>query len=41
MRRSDTVGSITCVIDETNGVTCKDATTGHYFQAARQSYRGR
>jgi hypothetical protein len=36
-----TVGSITCVIDETTGVTCKDATTGHYFQAARQSYRGR
>lgn len=34
-----TTGSITCVLDEMTGVTCKDATTGHFFQAARQSYR--
>ncbi len=33
-----TVGSLTCVLDENTGVTCRDATTGHYFQAARQEY---
>ena len=36
-----TVGSLTCVLDESAGVTCKDATTGHYFQAARQAYQWR
>ncbi len=36
-----TVGSLTCVLDETTGVTCRDATTGHYFQAARQEYQWR
>ena len=36
-----TVGSLTCVIDESTGVTCKDSTTGHYFQAARQAYEWR
>jgi len=33
-----TVGSITCVLEESTGVTCTDATTGHSFQAARQEY---
>ncbi len=33
-----TAGSLTCVLDEATGVTCKDSTTGHYFQAARQEY---
>lgn len=32
-----TVGSITCVLDENTGAMCKDASTGHYFQAARQA----
>lgn len=36
-----TVGSLTCVLDETTGVTCKDSTTGHFFQAARQAYEWR
>ena len=36
-----TVGSLTCVLDETKGVTCKDSTTGHFFQAARQEYQWR
>lgn len=36
-----TVGSLTCVLEETTGVTCKDSTTGHYFQAARQEYEWR
>lgn len=36
-----TVGSLTCVLDEDAGVTCKDSTTGHYFQAARQEYEWR
>jgi hypothetical protein len=36
-----TVGSLTCVIDENTGVTCKDSTTGHFFQAARQAYQWR
>jgi hypothetical protein len=35
------VGSLTCVLDEATGVTCKDSTTGHYFQAARQEYEWR
>lgn len=34
-----TVGALTCVIEETSGVTCTDTTTGHYFQAARQEYK--
>jgi hypothetical protein len=34
-----TVGAITCIIDRTSGVTCKDATTGHYFRASRDSYK--
>jgi hypothetical protein len=33
-----TIGSLTCVIDEYTGVTCKDSKTGHYFQVARQAY---
>jgi len=33
-----TVGSVTCVLDENTGVTCKDASTGHQFQAALQAY---
>lgn len=36
-----TVGSLTCVLDEATGVTCKDSTTGHYFRAARQAYEWR
>ena len=36
-----TVGSLTCVLDEATGVTCKDSSTGHYFQAARQEYEFR
>ena len=36
-----TVGSLTCVLDETTGVTCKDGTTGHFFRAARQAYEWR
>lgn len=36
-----TVGSITCVLDEATGVTCTDATTNHFFQAARQAYQWR
>lgn len=36
-----TVGSLTCVLDESTGVTCKDGTTGHYFKAARQEYEWR
>lgn len=36
-----TVGSLACVLDEDTGVTCKDSTTGHYFQAARQAYEWR
>ncbi len=36
-----TVGSLTCVLDETTGVTCKDSTTGHFFRAARQAYEWR
>lgn len=36
-----TVGSLTCVLDEDTGVTCRDSTTGHYFQAARQEYEFR
>lgn len=34
-----TAGSITCVVDENTQVSCKDATTGHYFRASRQEYR--
>lgn len=34
-----TAGSLTCVIHENTGVSCKDATTGHYFRASRQEYR--
>ena len=34
-----TVGSLTCVLDEPTGVACKDGTTGHFFQAARQEYQ--
>lgn len=34
-------GSITCSMDKDKGVTCKDSSTGHYFQAARQQYRWR
>lgn len=33
-----TAGSITCIIDETVGVTCRDASTGHYFRLSQQSY---
>ena len=36
-----TVGSTTCVLDETTGVTCRDGTTGHFFRAARQAYEWR
>lgn len=36
-----TAGSITCSMDKDTGVTCKDSSTGHYFQAARQEYRWR
>ena len=36
-----TVGTLTCVLDEATGVTCKDSSTGHYFQAARQEYEWR
>lgn len=34
-----TVGSITCVIEESSGVNCSDSSAGHSFQAARQEYR--
>lgn len=33
------IGSITCVIEESSGVSCLDASSGHGFQAARQEYR--
>jgi hypothetical protein len=32
------VGSITCVIDRTTGVTCSDSTTGHAFRASRDAW---
>lgn len=34
-----TVGSITCVIEESSGVRCLDESSGHSFQVARQEYR--
>ena len=34
-----TVGSITCVIEESSGVNCLDKSSGHSFQVARQEYR--
>ena len=37
--RPISVGSITCVIEQSNGVTCKDSSTGHFFQASRQAYK--
>ena len=34
-----TSGSITCTINEQTGVTCRDGSTGHFFQVAMQSYQ--
>jgi hypothetical protein len=35
------VGAISCVIDENTGVTCTDATSGHFFRASPDSYKWR
>jgi hypothetical protein len=35
---SRTVAAITCDSEPT-GITCRDATTGHFFSVARDSYR--
>lgn len=32
-------GSITCEINESTGVTCRDASTGHFFEMSQQSYQ--
>jgi hypothetical protein len=32
-------GPITCVVNEQTGVTCRDTSTGHFFQVSKQSYR--
>ena len=32
-------GAITCEINEITGVTCRDTSTGHFFQMSQQSYQ--
>ena len=32
-------GAITCEINEDTGVTCRDTSTGHFFQMSQQSYQ--
>jgi hypothetical protein len=34
-----TAGTITCVVNEQTGVTCRDTSTGHFFQVSKQSYQ--
>lgn len=34
-------GSIACVLDRASGVTCKDASTGHFFRASADAYEWR
>jgi hypothetical protein len=34
-----TAGQVTCVVNEQTGVTCRDTSTGHFFQVSKQFYR--